>query len=107
MGGDPPDPYRPVMASLHIEHPISDLATWTAAFSAFAEIRRKAGVTAETVRHPVGDRTFVVIDLELGTSEQAAAFLEFLETQVWAAPERSPALAGTPEAKILERVALT
>jgi hypothetical protein len=95
------------MPSLHIEHPITDLKTWTAAFAAFTEIRRQAGVSAETVRRPEGDDTFVVIDLDFDTTGQAHAFLHFLETQVWAVPESSPALAGTPEAKVLTTVELT
>ena len=92
------------MASLHIEHPVTDLATWVEAFSGFAEIRKGAGVVAEQVRHPVGDDRYVVIDLEFGSTEQAESFLEFLRTQVWATPELSPALDGQPEARVLEAV---
>jgi hypothetical protein len=95
------------MTSLHIEHSITDLATWLAAFSAFAEVRKQAGVTAETVRHPVGDDSFIVIDLEFGTADEARAFQTFLETQVWAVRENSPALAGRPVTKILEAVVAT
>lgn len=95
------------MPSLHIEHPITDLKTWTSAFVAFAEVRRRAGVRAETVRCPAGDETFVVIDLEFETTDQAHAFQHFLETQVWAVPANSPALAGTPEARVLETVSAT
>lgn len=95
------------MASLHIEHPITDLKTWVSAFADFTEARRQAGVTAETVRCPDGDETFVIIDLEFDTTDQAHAFLHFLETLVWAVPENSPALAGTPEAKVLVAVGLT
>jgi hypothetical protein len=94
------------MPSLHIEHPITDLATWTSAFTAITEIRRQAGVTSERVRHPEGDDTFVVVDLEFDTSEHAHAFLHFLQTQIWAVPENAPALAGTPDAKVLEPVQL-
>ena len=92
------------MASLNIQHPITDLPTWLAAFSGFAEKRRLAGVLSETVRQPVGDDRFVVIDLDFETVDQATAFLQFLETAVWASNENSPALAGTPDAKILEPV---
>jgi hypothetical protein len=95
------------MASLHIEHPITDLPTWTAAFSSLAEVRQQAGVRREQVRHPVGDARFVVVDLEFESIAQAETFLGFLQSQVWALPENSPALAGTPEAKILESVELT
>jgi hypothetical protein len=94
------------MPSLHIEHRITDLEAWTAAFTRLAAIRRQAGVRAEQVRHPVGDPAFVVIDLEFDTVEQAQAFLGFLRTQVWAVPENSPALAGAPDAKILEPVTI-
>lgn len=94
------------MASLHIEHPITDLATWTAAFAAAGDIRRQIGVRAEQVRHPVGDPTDIVVDLEFDTVEQAETFLDFLRTEIWALPENSPALAGTPEATILEAVVL-
>ncbi len=92
------------MASLHIEHSITDLKTWTAAFDAFAETRRRAGVRAETLRCTEGDETYVVIDLEFDTTDQAHAFQHFLQTQVWAVPVNSPALAGTPVSKVLETV---
>lgn len=92
------------MPTLHIEHRITDLATWTSAFQSLGEVRRQAGVTAETVRHPHGDDQFIVIDLEFDTSEHAFEFLQFLETQVWAVPANSPALAGSPESRVLERV---
>lgn len=95
------------MTSLHIEHPITDLTTWTTAFTALAEVRRQAGVRAEQVRHPVGDPKFIVLDLEFDSTDQAEAFLQFLQSQVWAVPENSPALAGTPEAKVLQPVELT
>lgn len=92
------------MTSLHIEHPITDLSTWLAAFSAFAEVRKQAGVTAEHVRQPAGHENFIVVDLEFGTADEARAFQTFLETQVWAITENSPALAGKPDTKILETV---
>ena len=96
------------MASLHIQHPITDLTTWIAAFAAFGEQRRMAGVLSETVRTPVDDDRFVVIDLEFGTADQAAAFHHFLQTVVWASNENSPALVGgTPEVRILTQVDLT
>lgn len=94
------------MASLHIKHPITDLKTWASAFAAFTDTRRQAGVRAETVRCPEGDETFVIIDLEFDTTDQAHGFLHFLETMVWAVPANSPALVGTPEARILETIEL-
>jgi hypothetical protein len=89
------------MPTLHIEHRITDLVTWTAAFDRFAEIRRRAGVTSEAVRQLHGDDRSIVIDLEFETTDDAEAFRRFLETQVWALPTNSPALVGTPEARVL------
>jgi hypothetical protein len=92
------------MHTLHIEHAITDLATWTAAFDRFSEARRHAGVRTEHVRRPVDDDQFVVIDLDFDTAGEAEAFLTFLTNQVWAVRENSPGLAGHPEARILEAV---
>ena len=89
------------MITLHIEHPVTDLAVWRAAFDGFAERRRQGGVCGERLRHPVDDERAVVVDLDFPTRAQAQRFLAFLETVVWAAPENSPALAGTPRARLL------
>lgn len=92
------------MASLHIEHPITDLNAWIAAFDRFAEIRHLAGVTAESVRHVHGDDRYVVVDLEFDTCAEANDFLQFLRAEVWGVPANSPALDGPPDAKVLEPV---
>ena len=92
------------MTSLHIEHRITDLDTWTSVFNGFGEIRRRAGVIAETVRHLHGDDRYVVIDLDFDTDDHAHAFLHFLRSEVWAVPANSPALDGTPEAKVLQGI---
>ena len=94
------------MAGPHIQHPVTDLATWATAFGSFAEVRKGAGVLSEYVRSPAGQDDWVVVDLEFATVDQAEKFLHFLETEVWAKPELSPALAGTPEGKVLESVPL-
>lgn len=92
------------MATLHIEHPISDLPTWLRAFSGFADVRRRAGVRAERVFTPVDDDAYVYVDLDFDDVEQAAAFQRSFETRVWTSREASPALAGTPKARVLESV---
>ena len=91
-------------ATLHIEHPITDLGTWRAAFDRFAERRRQAGVSSERIQQPVDDDHYVVVDLDFPSREQAQRFLGFLQTVVWASRESSPALAGTPQTRILEPV---
>ena len=93
------------MPTVHIEHPISDLETWLSAFKVFADARREAGVRGEHIQQPVDDSSYIVVDLDFETLEQASAFLRFLNEQVWAIPENAPALAGTPKTMILETVA--
>jgi hypothetical protein len=92
------------MITLRIEHPISDLPTWIAAFDRFADRRRQGGVRSERVQHPVDDDGYVLVDLDFATRERAQQFLDFLETTVWASREASPALAGTPRTRILESI---
>lgn len=48
---------------------------------------------------------YVVIDFDFDTTDEAKAFLQFLNTKVWAIRENAPALAGTPETMILEPAA--
>jgi hypothetical protein len=89
------------MPTLHIEHPITDFETWSAAFNGFAEARRRAGVRSHRVQQPVDDPNYVLVDLEFDTTEAAEAFRDFLATTVWATPDHSPALAGAPRTRIL------
>ena len=93
------------MTTLHIEHPITDFATWRAAYDRFADHRRQAGVNAERVAQPVDDGQYVVVDLDFPSRDQAERFLGFLQTTVWASRDASPALAGTPQTRLLEPVA--
>ena len=92
------------MATLHIEHPISDLQTWLGAFNRFEEARRKAGVRSQRIHQPVDDEHYIYLQLEFERVEEAAAFKRFLETTVWASADASPALRGTPTARILSEV---
>ena len=92
------------MATLHIEHAITDLETWLSAFNGFADARRNAGMRSERVQQPVDDRGYIVVDLDFATVDEAQAFLRFLNEQVWAIPENAPALAGAPHTMILEEV---
>jgi hypothetical protein len=95
----------PSMPTLHIEHGITDLATWMSAFDRFADARRQASVRSERIRQPVGDPHGIVIDLEFDTVEDAERFLGFLEERVWAIPENAPALDSAPRTVVLVDVA--
>ena len=68
------------MATLHIEHPITDFGTWKAAFDRFAEAREKSGVRGHRILRPVDDAHYVVIDLDFQTASEAEKFLGFLQT---------------------------
>jgi len=93
------------MPTLHIQHSITDFETWVSAFERFAHARRQAGVRAQRVRRPVDDPNYVVIDLDFDSTDEAAAFRRFLETEVWGSQGNAPALVGSPETMILEPVA--
>jgi hypothetical protein len=92
------------VATLHIEHSISDLPTWLGAYRRFGDARKKAGVRAERILQPIDDDNYIYVDLDFESAEQAAAFQQFLETNVWASREASPALTGTPRARVLTDV---
>ena len=96
--------YLQLMITLHIEHAITDYDTWRAAFDAFAPARRGAGVIGERIARPVDDPRYVVVALNFESTENAAAFRQFLETQVWSSPTASPGLNGQPKTSILELV---
>ncbi|MEP6815923.1 MAG: hypothetical protein ABI873_10270 [Marmoricola sp.] len=90
------------MPTLLIEHAVNDYETWSTAFGRFAERRREGGVLRERIVQPVDDPRYVIIDLEFATLEEARHFKNFLETQVWSTPANSPALVGTPRARIVD-----
>ena len=79
------------MATLHIEHGITDFASWKTAFDRFADRRREAGVTAERIHQPFDDAAYVVLQLDFPTVEQAKSFQTFLESRIWSTPANSPA----------------
>ena len=89
------------MPTLHIEHPVTDFETWSEAFNRFEAARCKAGVRSHRIRRPPDDTNYVFVELDFDTTAAAEAFLVFLRTTIWASPENSPALAGTPQARIV------
>lgn len=87
-------------ATLHIEHEITDYATWKAAFDRFADVRHRSGVTAHRVRLDEANDRQIVIDLDFESTSGAHAFAVFLHDNVWGTGS-SPALAGAPTTRIL------
>lgn len=92
------------MITLHIEHAITDYRTWRTAFDGFAQVRSANGVRAARVGQPVDDPRWILVDLDFDTADQAAAFLQLLQSRVWSSTSASPALIGTPRAMIVEPV---
>src|SRR5580704_15647317 len=90
------------MATLRIEHEISDYKTWKTAFDSFAAARAQAGVDGVAIRQPVDDPKYVMLDLESDTAGRAQEFAKFLAQHVWSSPASSPGLAGEPRTRILD-----
>jgi hypothetical protein len=90
------------MPTLHIEHGIVDFDLWKGAFDRLAEFRKRSGVLRHRIQRPVDDPHYVVIDLDFDTADEAEVFVRFLREKVWASRENAPALAGTPQTRILE-----
>lgn len=95
------------MATLHIEHPISDLETWFGAFNRFEEARSRAGVRSHRVYQPVDDDKYIYVLLDFDSADRAEGFKRFLEENVWSSSDASPALAGKPQARVLTDVSAT
>jgi hypothetical protein len=94
------------MPILHIEHEISDLATWLETFSRFAPAREQAGVLHADAFQPADDPNYIVVNLRFETVDAASNFRKFLTDVVWASPENSPALSGIPRTRVLTEVNL-
>jgi len=90
------------MTTLRIEHAINDYDIWQRAFDSFAGARAAAGVRGYTIRQPVGDPKYLMLDLEFETAAQARAFDEFLRQRVWSSPASSPGLAGAVKTQVLD-----
>jgi hypothetical protein len=95
------------MATLHIEHPITEFDIWRAAFGRFSGARAEGGVTGVRVYRPVDDEKYVVIDLDFATVEKAERFQQFLRTRIWSSPNNAPGLAGSPVTRILQAEAVS
>jgi hypothetical protein len=92
------------MPVLHIEHAITDLASWKSAFDRFAGARASAGVSAHRIAHPVDDDTYIIVELDFTDIAAAEGFLNYLQANVWSSRDASPALAGEPQTRILMEV---
>ena len=90
------------MATLRIEHSISDFDTWKGAFDRFSGIRQNSGVRRHRIFRPVDDPSYIMLDLDFDQVGAAEAFLAILRRDVWGSSDASPALVGSPQARIIE-----
>ena len=91
------------MTILHIEHPIRDFDTWKKAFESDPAGRENGGVRNYQVFRPIDDPNYVMIDLNFDSTKAAKDFLTIVR-EVWQSPSAGPALAGTPQTRIIEVV---
>src|SRR5688572_21633303 len=92
------------MATLRIEHAITDYATWKGAFDRAAPFRAQAGVRGYRIQRPVDEPNYLLIDLEFDDAASADSFRTFLRENIWTSPEASPALDGLPQARVVDTV---
>lgn len=91
------------MPIVRIEHGIHDFDTWKAAFDRDPAGRKRSGVRRYQVLRPVDDPAYIMIDLDFDTKAEAESFLEVMH-KVWGSPQAAPALAGSPQTRIVEAV---
>lgn len=89
------------MIILHIEHAIPDFNTWKAAFDRDPFGRERSGVRGYRILRPLDDPNYILVDLEFDNSGAAQAALAALR-EVWRSPAAAPALAGTPQTRLVE-----
>jgi quinol monooxygenase YgiN len=88
---------------LQIEHAISDFFSWKRAFDADPVRRAESGVRRYRVFRPVDDPNYIKVDLEFNSTSEAEAFRAALQA-LWGSGRAAPALAGSPQARIVEEV---
>jgi hypothetical protein len=91
------------MVTVHIEHPIRDFESWKAAFDRDPVGREQSGVRRYRIHRPTDDPNYVMIDLDFDGMEAAEGFLVAMR-KVWQSPAAARALAGSPQARIVEMV---
>jgi hypothetical protein len=91
------------MPILQVEHAISDFETWKKAFDADPVRREESGVRHYRILRPVDDPNYVKLDLEFDSLGEAEAFRVAL-SKLWGSGRAAPALAGAPQASIVEEV---
>ena len=90
------------MPTLQIEHGVRDYDAWKAAFDNDPVGREAGGVRHYRIARPADDPTYVIVDLEFDTREEATAFHEKLRA-LWAGAGSGLGLVN-PRARIVDVV---
>lgn len=91
------------MAVLQIEHPVRDFEAWKSAFDGGQERREVGNVRRYEVYRPVDDPSYIAVDLEFDSRDEAEAFKLGLE-EMWRSPHAARVLGGIPRARIVDVV---
>jgi hypothetical protein len=91
------------MATVRIEHSVSNFEQWKRTFDSDPADRKGSGVRRYQVLRSHDDPHFVAIDLEFDTVPTAEAFLRAMQT-LWAGPAK--ALIQGPRARVFDVVEL-
>ena len=91
------------MITVRIEHPIKSFEAWKNAFDRDPVDRKGSGVRRYQVLRPVDDPSFIMIDLDFETDNEATSFVAAMR-RVWASAQAAPALGGAPRATIVRAV---
>lgn len=87
-----------------IQHPVADFQSWKKAFDSDPLGRAKSGVTRHTIYRPADNPSFIVVNLEFASLEQAQKFLPTLQEMWRRVGDRIGFGAEGPTARILEEV---
>ena len=77
---------------------------WLGAYGHDPLARSASAVVAERVYRPVDGDNYVVLDPDFTTLNEAEQLLRPLKSQVWPIQAVSPALAGGPKTRTVERL---
>ena len=87
------------MYMLRIEHPVPNYEGWKQAFDSDPVGREKSGVRRYQILRPIDNPSYVMIDLEFDTIDQAEALLAAMRV-VWGRVEGK--IMMDPQARIVE-----
>ena len=89
------------MPIIRIQHTVPSFEVWKRAFDADPMDRKASGVASYRIHRSISDPNLVMIDLDVGTVDQAEKLMQRLR-ELWAGPGGS--VMRNPQAWIVETV---